>query len=58
MAKIVDWDARIGGRVRLRDLHILLAVDPQFAPLLRPANQLACKTACADQNPAFLRCVS
>jgi DNA-binding transcriptional LysR family regulator len=26
MAKIVDWDARIGGRVRLRDLHILLAV--------------------------------
>src|SRR5262245_4133994 len=26
MAKIIDWDARIGGRVRLRDLHILLAV--------------------------------
>jgi DNA-binding transcriptional LysR family regulator len=26
MAKIVDWDARIGRRVRLRDLHILLAV--------------------------------
>ncbi len=26
MAKIVDWDARIGGRVRLRDLHILLTV--------------------------------
>src|SRR5882724_7076436 len=24
MAKIVDWDARIGGRVRLRDLHIRL----------------------------------
>jgi DNA-binding transcriptional LysR family regulator len=26
MAKIVDWDSRIGRRVRLRDLHILFAV--------------------------------
>jgi DNA-binding transcriptional LysR family regulator len=26
MVKIADWDARIGCRVRLRDLHILLAV--------------------------------
>jgi DNA-binding transcriptional LysR family regulator len=26
MAKIVDWDARIGRRVRLRDLHVLLSV--------------------------------
>jgi DNA-binding transcriptional LysR family regulator len=26
MAKILDWDARIGRRLRLRDLHVLLAV--------------------------------
>src|SRR6476660_3844225 len=26
MAKLRDWDSRIGKRVRLRDLHILFAV--------------------------------
>src|SRR4029077_9310790 len=26
MAKTLDWDSRIGRRVRLRDLHILFAV--------------------------------
>src|SRR6516164_3382373 len=26
MAKAIDWDSRIGRRVRLRDLHILFAV--------------------------------
>ena len=26
MAKVIDWDSRIGRRVRLRDLHILFAV--------------------------------
>jgi DNA-binding transcriptional LysR family regulator len=26
MAKALDWDSRIGRRVRLRDLHILFAV--------------------------------
>lgn len=26
MARIADWDARIGRRVRLRDLHVLLSV--------------------------------
>ncbi len=31
MAGSVKWDARIGGRMRLRDLHILLAVAQQGA---------------------------
>jgi DNA-binding transcriptional LysR family regulator len=26
MGKIIDWDSRVGSRVRLRDLHILFAV--------------------------------
>jgi DNA-binding transcriptional LysR family regulator len=39
MAKIVDWDARIGGRVRLRDLHILLAVV-QCGSMAKAARQL------------------
>src|SRR5437870_2957613 len=29
MAKTLDWDSRIGRRVRLRDLHILFAVVQQ-----------------------------
>ena len=29
MAKILDWDSRIGRRVRLRDLHILFSVVQQ-----------------------------
>jgi DNA-binding transcriptional LysR family regulator len=39
VAKIVDWDARIGGRVRLRDLHILLAVV-QCGSMAKAARQL------------------
>src|SRR4051812_11062367 len=39
MAKIVDWDARIGGRVRLRDLHILLAVA-QCGSMVKAAEKL------------------
>src|SRR5437763_208114 len=39
MAKIADWDARIGGRVRLRDLHILLAVV-QCGSMAKAAGQL------------------
>lgn len=26
MAKVVDWESRIGRRLRLRDLHIFFAV--------------------------------
>ncbi len=39
MAKIVDWDTRIGSRVRLRDLHILLAVV-QCGSMAKGAEQL------------------
>jgi DNA-binding transcriptional LysR family regulator len=39
MAKIVDWDARIGGRVRLRDLHVLLSVV-QCGSMAKAARQL------------------
>src|SRR5258708_5997819 len=39
MAKILDWDARIGSRVRLRDLHILLAVV-QCGSMAKAAGQL------------------
>jgi DNA-binding transcriptional LysR family regulator len=39
MTKVLDWDARIGGRVRLRDLHILLAAV-QFGSMAKAAVQL------------------
>src|SRR4051812_23147586 len=39
MAKVLDWDARIGGRVRLRDLHILLATV-QCGSMAKAAVQL------------------
>jgi DNA-binding transcriptional LysR family regulator len=39
MAKSINWDARIGRRVRLRDLHILLAVV-QHGSMARAAAQL------------------
>lgn len=39
MAKIVDWDTRIGGRIRLRDLHILLTVV-QCGSMAKAASQL------------------
>lgn len=39
MSKIVDWDRRIGGRVRLRDLHILLTVV-QCGSMAKAASQL------------------
>jgi DNA-binding transcriptional LysR family regulator len=39
MAKIFDWDSHIGGRVRLRDLHILLTVV-QCGSMAKAAEQL------------------
>jgi DNA-binding transcriptional LysR family regulator len=39
MAGTVDWDARIGSRMRLRDLHILLAVV-QHGTMAKAATQL------------------
>ena len=39
MEKISNWDARIGRRVRLRDLHILLTVV-QHGSMVKAAAQL------------------
>jgi DNA-binding transcriptional LysR family regulator len=39
MSKILNWDARIGGRLRLRDLHILLAAV-QCGSMAKAATQL------------------
>jgi DNA-binding transcriptional LysR family regulator len=36
----MDWTDRIGRRIRLRDLHILLAVE-QHGSMARAANSLA-----------------
>jgi DNA-binding transcriptional LysR family regulator len=40
MKKRVNWDARIGSRVRLRDLHILLTVV-QNGSMVKAAAQLS-----------------
>ena len=53
MAKIVDWDARIGGRVRLRDLHILLAVV-QCGSMARAARQLGVSQPAVSEAVASL----
>ena len=54
MAKIVDWDARIGGRVRLRDLHILLAVV-QCGSMAKAARQLGVSQPAVTEAVAVLR---
>src|SRR2546423_6579509 len=53
MAKIVDWDARIGGRVRLRDLHILLAVV-QRRRMAHAAEQLGASPPAVSEAGARL----
>src|SRR5437660_4286558 len=53
MAKIVDWDARIGGRVRLRDLHILLAVV-QCGSMAKAAQQLSVSQPAVSEAVAGL----
>jgi DNA-binding transcriptional LysR family regulator len=53
MSKIVDWDARIGGRVRLRDLHILLAVV-QCGSMARAAAQLGVSQPAVSEAVAGL----
>jgi DNA-binding transcriptional LysR family regulator len=53
MAKIVDWDARIGGRVRLRDLHILLAVV-QCGSMAKAARQLGVSQPAVSEAVAGL----
>jgi DNA-binding transcriptional LysR family regulator len=53
MAKIVDWDARIGGRVRLRDLHILLAVV-ECGSMAKAARQLGVSQPAVSEAVASL----
>jgi molybdate transport repressor ModE-like protein len=53
MAKILDWDARIGGRVRLRDLHILLAVV-QCGSMAKAARQLGVSQPAVSEAVAAL----
>ena len=53
MAKIQDWDARIGGRVRLRDLHILLAVV-QCGSMAKAAAQLGVSQPAVSEAIASL----
>jgi DNA-binding transcriptional LysR family regulator len=53
MAKIIDWDARIGGRVRLRDLHILLAVV-QCGSMAKAAGQFGVSQPAVSEAIAAL----
>src|SRR5438105_12122874 len=53
MAKIADWDARIGGRVRLRDLHVLLAVA-QCGSMAKAAEKLGVSQPTVSEAVAIL----
>ncbi|HEY1540839.1 MAG TPA: LysR family transcriptional regulator [Xanthobacteraceae bacterium] len=53
MAKGLDWDARIGSRVRLRDLHILLAVV-QCGTMAKAARQLGVSQPAVSEAIATL----
>lgn len=53
MAKGIDWESRIGRRVRLRDLHILSAVV-QFGSMIKGAAQLGVSQPVVSQAIADL----
>jgi DNA-binding transcriptional LysR family regulator len=53
MARIADWDARIGGRVRLRDLHILHAVV-DCGSMAKAAQQLSASQPAVSEAIAGL----
>ena len=53
MHKIVDWEARIGRRVRLRDIHILLAVV-QCGSMAKAALQLGVSQPAVSEATADL----
>src|SRR5262245_28134549 len=53
MAKLDDWEARIGRRVRLRDLHVLFAVD-QSGSMAKAATQLGITQSAISQMIADL----
>jgi DNA-binding transcriptional LysR family regulator len=53
MAKASDWEARIGRRVRLRDLHVLFAVD-QSGSMAKAATFLGITQSAISQMVADL----
>jgi DNA-binding transcriptional LysR family regulator len=53
MARILDWDSRIGRRVRLRDLHILLAVV-QHGSMAKAGADLGMSQSAVSQAVAAL----
>jgi DNA-binding transcriptional LysR family regulator len=53
MAKIVDWDSRIGRRVRLRDLHILFAVI-QYGSMAKAGVHLGMSQSAVSQAIAAI----
>jgi DNA-binding transcriptional LysR family regulator len=53
MAKAINWEARIGRRIRLRDLHVLFAVD-QFGSMAKAAVLLGITQSAISQMVADL----
>ena len=53
MAKTLDWDSRIGRRVRLRDLHILFSVV-QHGSMAKAGAQLGMSQSAVSQAIATL----
>src|SRR5215475_5502164 len=53
MAPILNWDSRIGRRVRLRDLHILLAVV-QHGSMAKAGAQLGMSQSAVSQAIAAI----
>jgi len=53
MPKAIDWEARIGRRIRLRDLHVLFAVD-QFGSMAKAGAVLGITQSAVSQIVADL----
>jgi DNA-binding transcriptional LysR family regulator len=53
MARAINWEARIGRRIRLRDLHVLFAVD-QFGSMAKAAVLLGITQSAISQMVADL----
>lgn len=53
MAKAIDWDSRIGRRVRLRDLHILFAVV-QHGSMVKAGSRLNMSQSAVSQAIAAI----
>ena len=53
MAKAINWEARIGRRIRLRDLHVLFAVD-QSGSMAKAAARLGLTQSAISQMVADL----